>query len=100
MNNVVTEIVLSLVYGGVGGGLAGSLLKKFDFGPVGNTLIGAIGGGITMLLLHVSRLLLLPSTLSATLAGILGVACGSVLGGGILVAIVGLIKNAVVDRTA
>lgn len=100
MNNVATEIVLSLIYGGIGGSIAGSLLKKIDFGPPGNTFIGVIGGGVTMLLLDVTGLLLMPPTLSATLAGILGDACGSMLGGGILMAIVGLIKNAVVHRTA
>lgn len=100
MENVVTEIAISMVCGSVGGSIAGSLLKKSDFGPVGSTLIGVIGGGITLLLLNVTGLLLMPATLSGTLLGILGDACGSVLGGGILLAILGLIKNAVVHKTA
>ena len=73
---------------------------QIDFGPAGNTLIGVIGGGITLLLLDVTGLLLIPPTLSATLAGILGVACGSMMGGATLLAIVGLIKYAVVNKTA
>ena len=100
MNNVITEIALSLVYGGIGGSIAGSLLKKIDFGPPGNTLIGIIGGCITLLLLNVTGLLLMPPTLSATLAGIFEVACGSMIGGATLMAIVGLIKYAVVNKTA
>jgi hypothetical protein len=100
MNNAITEIALSLVYGGVGGNIAGSLLKRFDFGGAGNTLIGAIGSGTALLLLHVSGLLLMPASLSETLAGILGVACSSLLSGGALIAIVGFIKNAIVHKTA
>jgi hypothetical protein len=100
MNNVVTEIAFSLVCGGIGGSIAGSLVRKADFGPMGNTLIGVIGGGITLLLLNVTGLLVVPATLSGTLLGILGGACGSMIGGAALLAIVGLIKNAVVHKTA
>ena len=100
MQSVVTEIAISMVYGSVGGSIAGSLLKKSDFGPMGNTLIGVIGGGITMLLLNVTGQLVIPATLSGILVQILGVACGSMIGGAALLAIVGLIKNAVVHKTA
>jgi hypothetical protein len=52
-----------------------------------------------MLLLNVTGQLVIPATLSGILGQILGVACGSMIGGAALLAIVGLIKNAVVHKT-
>jgi uncharacterized membrane protein YeaQ/YmgE (transglycosylase-associated protein family) len=40
----VTGIVTDLIAGGVGGNIAGALLKKFDLGPIGKTVAGLIGG--------------------------------------------------------
>jgi hypothetical protein len=34
----VTGMVTNLIAGGVGGNIAGALLKKFDLGPIGNTV--------------------------------------------------------------
>src|SRR5258708_9344240 len=40
----VMGIVTDLIAGGVGGNIAGALLKKFDLGPIGNTVAGIVGG--------------------------------------------------------
>jgi uncharacterized membrane protein YeaQ/YmgE (transglycosylase-associated protein family) len=38
----VMGIVTDLIAGGVGGNIAGAVLKKFDLGPVGNTIAGVV----------------------------------------------------------
>src|SRR5258708_32146189 len=40
----VAAIVTELIAGGVGGNIAGALLKKFNLGPIGNTIAGILGG--------------------------------------------------------
>ena len=42
----IIGLIIQLIAGGVGGNIAGSLLKQFDLGPVGNTIAGVIGGGV------------------------------------------------------
>jgi uncharacterized membrane protein YeaQ/YmgE (transglycosylase-associated protein family) len=39
-------IIISLISGGVGGNIAGALMKKFNLGPIGNSIAGIVGGGI------------------------------------------------------
>jgi len=40
----ITHILLSLISGGVGGNIAGVFLKKYSLGPIGNTVVGLLGG--------------------------------------------------------
>ena len=37
-------ILIQLISGSVGGNIAGALLKRFDRGPIGNTIAGILGG--------------------------------------------------------
>jgi len=39
MGSALMQIVVALISGGVGGNIAGSLLKSFSLGPVGNTIV-------------------------------------------------------------
>jgi hypothetical protein len=86
-----------LVSGGVGGNIAGSLLKQFDLGVVGNTIAGVIGGGVGA---QIIGQLLGGGTEAAAGAGgldigsIIGQIASGGVGGGILMVIVGLIKQA------
>jgi uncharacterized membrane protein YeaQ/YmgE (transglycosylase-associated protein family) len=38
-----TALILQLISGGVGGNIAAALLKKFNLGPVGNSIAGIAG---------------------------------------------------------
>jgi uncharacterized membrane protein YeaQ/YmgE (transglycosylase-associated protein family) len=87
----VTHILLSLICGGVGGNLAGALLKQFSLGPIGNTILGLLGGGVGWKMLNV--------IVGGAGAGIGPDIIGSALGGGLLMTIVGLIKNAMAKTT-
>ena len=85
---------MQLAGGAAGGNLIAKLLKKLDLGPIGNTIIGLIGGFG-----------------GGQLAGLLGAETGgteivpmliSLLGGGVgggaLTAIVGFIKNLIAKK--
>ncbi|MFZ0015773.1 MAG: hypothetical protein WAL10_00415 [Acetobacteraceae bacterium] len=80
----------------MGGNIAGSLLKQFDLGVVGNTIAGVIGGGVGAQI--IGQFL----GGGAEAAGAGGLDIGSIIGqiasggvgGGVLMVIVGLIKQA------
>ena len=85
-------IIIQLVSGAVGGNVAGALLKKLSLGTIGNSLVGIIGGGLGGYLL--SLLGVATGAGGMDVAGIIGSIAGGGVGGGALMAIVGLIKNA------
>jgi len=43
MGSTMMQIIVSLISGGVGGNVAGAILKNLSLGPVGNTIVGLIG---------------------------------------------------------
>jgi len=79
------ELIISLLTGALGGNLAGALLKKFSLGTLWNSVVGILGGGLGAQLLGM---------LGIDISGILGSIAGGGVGGGVLMVIVGLIKNA------
>jgi uncharacterized membrane protein YeaQ/YmgE (transglycosylase-associated protein family) len=87
------ELIISLIAGALGGNAAGSLMKNLSLGPIGNSIVGILGGGLGAQLLN---------TLGAGgVAGAGGLDIGTIIsqlasggvGGGVLLAIVGLIKS-------
>ena len=93
MGSTMMQLIVALISGGVGGNLAGAILKNFSLGPVGNTIVGLIGGGLGGQLLSMAGLL--QNGGGGTVADI----GGSAVGGGVLMAIVGLIKNQMAKTT-
>jgi hypothetical protein len=90
------NLVIQLVAGAVGGNVAGTLLKQFNLGPVGNSIAGIIGGGLGGQLLN---MMLHGGGAPAAAGGfdigsILTQIVGGGIGGGILMVIVGLIRQA------
>lgn len=79
------ELIISLLTGAVGGNVAGALLKKFSMGTLWNSVVGILGGGLGAQLLGM---------LGLDLGGIVGSLAGGTVGGGVLMAIIGVIKNA------
>ncbi|CAM1342220.1 hypothetical protein [Tenacibaculum amylolyticum] len=78
------ELIISLLTGAVGGNLAGAILKKFSMGTLWNSIVGILGGGLGAQLLGM---------LGIDLSGIIGSIAGGTVGGGVLMAIIGVIKN-------
>jgi uncharacterized membrane protein YeaQ/YmgE (transglycosylase-associated protein family) len=57
MGNTLVQLLIGLISGGVGGNIAGAILKKYSLGPLGNTIVGLLGGGIGEQLFNVAGLL-------------------------------------------
>jgi len=93
-SSTIVPIIISLISGSIGGNIAGALLRKFSLGPICNTIVGLLGGMGQMLIAHL--------TTAVTTGGIGMVANvgGSAVGGAILIAIMGAIKNAATTKTA
>ena len=85
-------LIIQLISGAIGGNIAGSLLKNSSFGKIGNSILGILGGGIGGYLLS---FLGIDTSGGMDIAGILGSVAGGGVGGGILMAIIGLIKKAI-----
>ncbi len=92
------SLIISLISGAAGGNIAGSLLKDKSLGTLGNSLAGIAGGaglGAVMQQLGLGG----PAAAGATgggldIMGILANVVGGGAGGGILMAIIGMLKGA------
>jgi uncharacterized membrane protein YeaQ/YmgE (transglycosylase-associated protein family) len=91
------ELIISLISGAVGGNVAGGLMKNFSLGTVGNSVAGVVGGGLGSSVLGMMGG---PAADVAEAAGggmdigsLLGTVATGGVGGGVLLAVVGVIKN-------
>ncbi|MBS1920537.1 MAG: hypothetical protein JST17_09815 [Bacteroidetes bacterium] len=88
----ILPLIIQLAGGAVGGNVAGGLMKKFSLGTIGNSIVGILGGGLGGQLL--GPLGISTGSGSLDIGSILSNILGGGVGGGILMAIVGFIKNA------
>ena len=102
----IIGLIIQLVSGAVGGNIAGAAMKQYDLGTIGNSIAGLIGGGVGA---QIIGALVGGGTGTGTdLAGAGGLDIGSIIGqiasggvgGGILMVIVGLIKQAMGGQKA
>ena len=87
MEGQILSWIISLITGGIGGNIAGALIKKISLGPIGNTIAGVIGGGFG------GQILGSLMGAGASSPGILGSIVGSGIGGAILMAIIGFVRK-------
>jgi len=86
------ELIISLLAGGIGGSVAGSTVKKLDQGTLMNALAGVVGGGLGGQIL--SALGAGGAAAGGTdIAGIIGQVASGGVGGGVLLAIVSVVRN-------
>jgi hypothetical protein len=93
----ITSLIIQVLSGAAGGNAAGAILKKFSLGPLGNSVVGILGGGLGGQLLG----MLGAGGAGAATATASGLDIGSIVssvasggvGGGVLMAIVGLIRQ-------
>ena len=95
----LTAILIQLISGGVGGNIAGAVLKKLNLGPVANSIVGIIGGVITGQVIKMlgaggaAATAAAASTGGMDMSSILSNVGGAGIGGAVLTAVVGLIKT-------
>lgn len=87
------ELLISLIGGAVGGNVAGSLLKNYNLGTLWNSVVGILGGGLGAQLLGALGVLGGGSGSAMDIGSIIANIASSGVGGGVLMVIVGLVKN-------
>ena len=85
-------LIIQLVSGAVGGNVAGSLMKNLSLGTLGNSIAGVVGGGLGAQLL--SMLGIATGGGDMDIGSIVGSIASGGVGGGALMAIIGIIKKA------
>ena len=92
----ILPLVIQLAGGAIGGNAAGGLLKKLSLGTIGNSIVGILGGALGGQLLGPLGLSSAAAATSGSMdiSSILTNIAGGGVGGGVLMAIIGFIKNA------
>ncbi len=93
MSGSIVNLIIQLVAGAAGGNLAGSLLKQYNLGTLGNSIAGIVGGGLGGQLLG----MLIGSGASGggmDLGSLVAQVAGGGVGGGILMVIVSIVRQA------
>jgi uncharacterized membrane protein YeaQ/YmgE (transglycosylase-associated protein family) len=99
MTWTITNLVIQIITGMVGGNLAAVLAKEHGFGALGHTIVGLVGGAISGYFLQILAGITANGSVNeptfveqAILQGLTGAAAGA-----ILVLIVGFVKHSI-DR--
>lgn len=90
-------LIIQLVSGAAGGNAAGKMLKDASLGTVGNSIAGILGGGLggqIMAMLGMD----FGGAEGTDLSSILASVAGGGVGGGAVMAIVGMIKKAMANK--
>jgi hypothetical protein len=83
-------LIISLASGAAGGNLAGAVMKNFNLGTLWNSVVGILGGGIGSQLLGMVGV---DTGGGMDIGGIIGSVASGGVGGGVLMAIVGMVKK-------
>lgn len=94
----ITGLIVSAISGLVGGNLTGLALKDKSIGAIGNSIAGLIGGVAGTYILHAVNVLQMLGLADVSLGAIAATIGSGVVGGGILTAIVGFIKSAIMKK--
>ncbi len=87
------EFLISLIAGAVGGNVAGGLIKNANLGVLLNSVAGVVGGGLGGQIL--SAIGMGGAAAGGTdIGAIIGQVASGGVGGGAVLAIVGLVRNA------
>lgn len=97
----IASLLIQLISGAVGGNVAGAALKKMSLGTAGNSIVGILGGGLGGQLLAMLGVGGADAAAgSMDIGSILASVAGGGVGGGVLLAIVGAIRQAMGKKSA
>jgi uncharacterized membrane protein YeaQ/YmgE (transglycosylase-associated protein family) len=88
----VFNLIISLISGAIGGNVAGAAMKEQSLGTAGNSIAGILGGGLGAMVLQ--SLGAASSGGGLDLGSLIGSIAAGGVGGGIVLAVIGLIKSA------
>lgn len=95
----MVSLLISLVSGAVGGNVAGAALKNMSLGTTGNSIAGILGGGLVSVLLPALGMAgVAPAAGGLDLGAIVREVVGGGVGGAVLMAIIGIIRNAMASK--
>lgn len=95
----IVSLIVSIISGLVGGNVAGAAMKDKSLGTAGNSVTGAIGGGIGGFIMQAMDIIGSSAASGGmNLGSIIGNVGGSGVTGAILLIIVALIKNAMKNK--
>ncbi|SEQ88722.1 hypothetical protein [Neolewinella agarilytica] len=86
--------IISLLSGALGGNLAGSLMKDSSLGTLWNSVVGIAGGGIGGVILGMLGLGAGAGSEALDIGTIVSNVASGGVGGGVLLAIIGMIRSA------
>ena len=90
-------LIIQLVSGALGGNVAGKMMPQASLGTLGNSIAGILGGGVGGQLLG---LIGLDTGGGMDIAGIIGSIAGGGVGGGLLMAVIGMVKKMMAGNNA
>lgn len=91
------EMIVSLIAGAVGGNAAGGLLRNLNQGTLINSIAGIVGGGLggqVLGMLGAGGMAADAAAGGLDIGSIVGQLASGGVGGGVLLAIVGVVRNA------
>jgi uncharacterized membrane protein YeaQ/YmgE (transglycosylase-associated protein family) len=98
----IVSLIITLVSGAIGGNIAGKAMPDRDLGIAGNSIVGLLGGGATDWILKFLGVIASASYAGASpefdITSLLVKVGSSGVGGAVLTAIVGIIKQALEKR--
>lgn len=93
MESWMTDLIVQVIAGAVGGTGAGAVLKDLSLGKPGDAITGAIGGGVVGQIL--SAVLGAADASGVDIAALVKDVVGGGIGGAVVMALVGALRNAV-----
>lgn len=93
MSGAMINLIIQLISGAVGGNVAGSVMKDYNLGTLGNSIAGIVGGGIGGWVLGHFSPGMAQAASTLDWGAIIGQVASGGVGGAILMVIVGMLKG-------
>ena len=93
MPDMLINLVIQVVAGAIGGYAIGAGVKDINLGTLGNTVAGAIGGGVGGQALQALIPTLALAAGNIDIGSLISLVVGAGIAGAILTAIIGVVKN-------